>query len=128
MIVTLSNGKRVANFSSPHEFVYEDGTVLPAQPNDVSEKLKIIFNEFPMEDGDIILAFTLPPEVEIEMQRYYRMWLDKEVDVVVCPLPMITAIKESAIYGIDYLYHSPFRSIRIEDRIKKLVSIHKQCL
>jgi len=41
---------------------------------------------------------------------------------------MITAIKENTAYGLDYLIESPFRSIRQEDRIKKLVSIHKQCI
>lgn len=126
MIVTLSNGKRVANFSSPHDFTYEDGTILPAVSATVSEHLKVTFNEYELTDGDVMLNFTLSPQIIEEMQRYLAMWDNDEVDVVVCPLPMITAIKES--YGSGYLIGSPFRSIRVEDRIKKLVSIHKQCL
>ena len=49
-----------------------------------------------------------------------------DLDVVFCPLPMIVALKEW--YSENWLILSPFRSIRIEDRIKKLVSIHKQCI
>ncbi len=128
MIVTLSNGKRVANFSSPHDFIYEDGNTLPAVSAEVSEHLKVIFNEYELTDGDVMLNFTLSPQIIEEMQRYLAMWDNDEVDVVVCPLPMITAIREHPDYGSGYLIGSPFRSIRVEDRIKKLVSIHKQCL
>ena len=127
-MVTLSNGKRVINFSSPHEFIYEDGSILPAVSNEVSDLLKVTFVETPMEGGDVILSFSLSDALQEQMQKYFEMWNNDEVDVVVCPLPMITAIKLDSRYGMDYLYHSPFRSIRIEDRIKKLVSIHKQCL
>lgn len=126
MILTLSNGKRVANFSSPHDFIYEDGNTLPAVSAELSEHLKVIFNEYELPDGDVMLNFTLSPQIIEEMQRYFTMWDNDEVDVVVCPLPMITAIKES--FGPGYLISSPFRSIRVEDRIKKLVSIHKQCI
>ena len=75
-----------------------------------------------------MLSFSISPQIKAEMQRYYDMWNNDEVDVVVCPLPMITAIREHPDYGSGYLIGSPFRSIRVEDRIKKLVSIHKQCL
>jgi hypothetical protein len=128
MIVTLSNGKRVANFSSPHSFTFEDGSILPAQSEIVSEYLKINFIETELHDGDIMLQFTLSEQVENVMNEYMDMWHSGEVDVVFCPLPMITAIKENSAYGLDYLIESPFRSIRQEDRIKKLVSIHKQCV
>ena len=66
-ITTLTNGKKVANFSSPHEFKFTDGSILPAVSDELAE-------------------------------TYYD------------------------------LKNSPFRSVRIEDRIKKLVSIHKQCV
>jgi hypothetical protein len=128
MIVTLSNGKRVANFSSPHSFAFEDGSILHAHSEEVSEFLKVNFIETELEDGDIMLHFTLSAQVEDAMKEYLEMWFLGMVDVVFCPLPMITAIKENTAYGLDYLIESPFRSIRQEDRIKKLVSIHKQCI
>jgi hypothetical protein len=128
MIVTLSNGKRVANFSSPHSFTFEDGSILPAHSEELSEKLKINFVETHLRDGDILLHFTLTKDVENAMFKYQELYNEGIVDIVFCPLPMITAIKDNSAYGLDYLLDSPFRSIRQEDRIKKLVSIHKQCL
>ena len=46
------------------------------------------------------------------------------VDVVFVPLPMLTAL-----YNDDYpVKDGPFRAVRMEDRISKLISIDKQCL
>jgi hypothetical protein len=125
-IITLSNGKRVANFSSPHSFKFEDGSVLPSQSPEIAEKLKVTFIETELHDGsgDVYLEFELSERVRIEMDRWMRVWKEHAVDVVYCPLPMITALKQEGYNLIS----SPFRSIRIEDRIKKLVSIHKQCI
>jgi hypothetical protein len=128
MITTLSNGKKVGNFSSPHEFVFTDGTVLPAVSNALAEKLKVKFNETKLGDGDIELSFSLSKEINKDIYKWMELYESKQVNVVFCPLPMITAMKQSTWFGKDFLKNSPFRSIRIEDRIKKLVSIDKQCL
>jgi len=119
-IVTLTNGKRVGNFSSPHSFTFTDGTVLPAVSAEVANHLKVEFHEQEEGNGDISLSFSLSDAVMQEV----RMWEKQGVDVVFCPLPMMTALKEA---GYD-IRNSPFRSIRIEDRVAKLVSIDKQCI
>ena len=127
-IVTLSNGKKVANFSSPHEFIFTDGSVLPKKSNKIAEDLKVDFIETDLGNGDIALDFSISMAVKSAMEHYLDLWTTKHVDVVFCPLPMITAIKQSTWYGKDFLKNSPFRAIRIEDRILKLVSINKQCI
>ena len=147
-IITLSNGKKVANFSSPHSFTFTDGSVIPAVSNEESVRLKVNFNEKVDADGDVELSFTLSEQVLNEMMYWLKRHSRGLVDVVFCPLPMITAIKDAiADYdGVsdlpdllwiieDYsngnshlLKDSPFRAIRMEDRIKKLVSIEKQCI
>lgn len=123
-IVTLSNGKRVANFSSPHSFTFTDGTVLPAVSDNESERLKVTFIEDVDRDGDVKLSFKLSTAVFDVLEMWEELYDELEVDVVYCPLPMITALKDMR-YDIK---KSPFRSVRIEDRIKKLVSIEKQCI
>lgn len=128
MIKILSNGKKVANFSSPHEFKFTDGTVLPAVSNTLAEKLKVTFRETKLGDGDIELSFSLSKEIHKEIEKWIELYEAKHVNVVFCPLPMITAIKQSTWFGKEFLKNSPFRAIRIEDRINKLVSIDKQCL
>lgn len=168
-IITLSNGKKVANFSSPHPFTFTDGSVIPAVSKEESERLKVTFieNEHPDESGDISLRFELSRDVMFEMRYWVAMYNVGYVDVVFCPLPMITAMKDASAELDDEWqeYHnhydnqpvfddsqkpwtpevlsilvsqkdeyehrvktSPFRAIRMEDRIKKLVSIDKQCI
>jgi|694.fasta_scaffold86570_2 hypothetical protein len=128
-IITLSNGKKVANFSSPHPFMFTDGSMLESQSNAVAEKLKVDFIETELgTNGDIILDFSLSTDVKNAMQHYMDLWVTKQVDIVFCPLPMITAIKQSTWFGPHWLRESPFRSIRIDDRINKLVSVTKQCI
>lgn len=127
LVATLSNGKRVANFSSPHPFTFTDGTILPARSNEDAERLKVNFIEDVDKDGDVSLSFELSKEVWEEITHWMKLWFAKgQVDVVYCPLPMLTAIKQN--HPDFSLKHSPFRAIRMEDRIKKLVSIEKQCL
>jgi hypothetical protein len=125
-IVTLSNGKRVANFSSPHPFEFEDGSILNAVNNSESERLKVTFIEEELSSGDIKLSFELSNDIRVQMDKFMDEFFLDNLDIVFCPLPMITAIKEE--FGEDVLKSMPFRSIRVEDRIKKLVSIHKQCI
>ena len=125
-IITLSNNKRVANFSSPHPFTFEDGSVLNAISNSESERLKVTFIEEELSGGDIKLSFKLSNDVKEEMDKFMDEFFLDNLDIVFCPLPMITALKEE--FGEDVLKSMPFRSIRVEDRIKKLVSIHKQCI
>lgn len=125
-IITLSNGKRVANFSSPHPFTFTDGSVLPAVSDDEAERLKVTFYEDVAHNGDVELTFALSDAILEEMEIYILAQMDGLVDVVFCPLPMITALH--AKYSYKSVRGFPFRSVRIEDRIKKLVSIEKQCL
>lgn len=125
-IITLSNGKRVANFSSPHPFTFTDGSVLPAVSHEVADALKVTFIEKIDTNGDVELSFSLSLVVLKAMNKWQALYKAREIDVVFCPLPMITAIKEMS--EGDFLKNSPFRAIRIEDRVKKLVSIEKQCI
>lgn len=126
-IVVLSNGKRVANFSSPHPFTFEDGTVLPAVSNELAELLKVEFVELPMgNEGDVLLDFNLTTPIIEAMGHWRRLHQLDLVDVVFCPLPMLTAIKEQM--SDDDLIASPFRAIRRVGRCDKTISITKQCL
>jgi hypothetical protein len=125
-IITLSNGKRVGNFSSPHSFTFEDGSVLPKVSDAESERLCVTFIEVPVEDGqpgDIELKFEISQSVLFEMSYWQSLFLNNLVDVVFCPLPMIKTLKDQ---GKD-LKNTPFRAIRMVSRTDKRVSIEKQC-
>jgi hypothetical protein len=124
-VITLSNGKRVVNFSSPHPFEFVDGSILPAVSPEDAEKYKVTFIEEEVGDkGDISLSFSLSEEVIGRMVKLQKMWYDELVDVVFVPLPMLVAMGDIGLNVINF----PFRAILIEDRIKKLISIDKQCI
>ena len=137
--VKLSNGLIVGNFSSPHPFTFEDGSVIPAVNDIDSQRLKVDFIETVVEnksavgfDADIYktisLDFELSNAVECEMERWYKLWQNRKVDIVLCCLPMIQGLLDNPenidnpFYGHNLL-NSPFRAIRMKDRIKKLISI-----
>jgi len=136
-ITKLSNGLRAANFSSPHPFTFEDGSVIPAVNNNDSQRLKVNFNETIVETCapsisptlkeyfTVTLDFTLSDEVRHEMELWMELWYKNKIDIVLCPLPMIQALYDDNVYQgkADLSENTPFRAIRMKDRIKKLISI-----
>jgi hypothetical protein len=128
-IITLTNGKKVANFSSPHSFKFTDGSILPAVSDELAEELKVTFIEECDEYGDTKLTFELSDRVLRSMVRWVDRYDKGEVDVVFVALPMLQAMRDNNYKDIyNYPRSHPFRAVRIEDRIKKLVSIEKQTI
>jgi len=99
--VTLTNGLRVANFSSPHSFNFVDGSVLPACDNDRCAALS-------MDRDDEISAwpgkfvgvsspvyqvkpvFVLNAATIAALEAAQESW---DVDVVIIPFPLLTALQ-----------------------------------
>jgi hypothetical protein len=121
---TLTNGLRVANFSSPHQFTFEDQTVLKACDRERSQALSMTANEVltqnPANESvyDVNLSFVLTPVVLSQLG-----WLDDQddVDVVIAPLPVISALKEANIPL------GKARTIRMVNRQEKIASCNKFC-
>jgi len=130
----LRNGVKVANFSSPHSFTFDDGTVLDAVNERTSKVLKIDFNEknMSLETGQsfdtIMLTFGLSNVVKDKMKLWMDKYIKGDVDVVLVPLPMITAMRQSGEWDDGKLLLSPFRAIRKEDRTKMVISSDKFCI
>lgn len=137
-IVTLSNNLIVCNFSSPHTFLFEDGSVLAACSPERSKRLSLEAVEQEMDHvvyndrsvigvKDIELKFLLTMPV---IQELIAMAADAKsgaYDIVLVPLPVMQAMK-SQFTQPDYIKNSPFRCIRSADRVKKTVCISKFCL
>ena len=124
--VRLSNQLIVGNFSSPHSFTFEDGSVLDAVSDYDSMRLKVIFNETIIQERSTVMTvsldFSLTADVLEEMELWKKVWKHNDVDIVLCPLPMIQALK--SISNVDLVADkTPFRAVRLKDRIKKLASI-----
>ena len=145
--IKLSNDVKVRNFSSPHSFTFTDGTIVPEHTPKMSERFKVIFNEdkdyisssdrFDWERHevnkserswvDIKLSFELSKDVIVLLSEHMNDWVYDKFDILIVPLPLLSAYKTiSNNYDRDIKF-SPLRTIRMEDRVKKLCSINKFC-
>jgi|TARA_R100000781_G_C4075968_1_gene126097 hypothetical protein len=144
-ITTLSNGIRVANFSSPHDFEFEDSSILKACSKERAEKLKIIFNETiktqkinakgydvktktwqsGIDIKNISLDFELSENVLNEMDNIIK--LKDLVDIIIIPLPMLTALKKKYTHP-KAIEISKYRVIKMKSRTEKLVKINEWCI
>lgn len=119
--VTLSNGLRVGNLASPHDFRFVDGSVLTGADPETCRA----FSASPVEvetanpNGwvDIDISFQLTDDIEEKL----RVVQDQDVDIILISLPTMTAIKSA---GMDI---GKFRTCRIADRVKKTVYTDRFC-
>lgn len=123
--IILTNKLRVANFSSPHNFYFEDGSVLPAVDSETAIRLVLQPVEVKEKNSggwtDIRLSYKMTDEVLSELYRYNG---DDTVDIVIVPLPVLLAINE----GVYFPFGHKFRTTRIIDRINKICSISEFCV
>lgn len=124
-IITLTNGKKVGNFNSPHDFIFEDGSVLPAVPKEKTLHLEMKFREEELTNGDIRIFFDITDPIKKEMSKWIELQYTKQVDIVFVPLPLLQLIHCEYPHQVQIW---PFRTVRMVDRITKLASISKQCL
>ena len=134
-IITLKNGLVVANFSSPHSFVFDDGSVLGSVSEEVMllGKLNTVEDECDHWDSpqvDVQLQFVMSEACEAELLRWYERWNENEVNVVIVPFPVLQLLRSNppkwlAHNGVE---SSPFRTLRCVDRATKLNSSTKFCV
>lgn len=122
--VVLENGLRVANFSSPHEFKFDDGTVLPAcSPEHARELMLEAQERVHTVDvngiiiNDIDLSFEMSGSVLRALNECSHL---KDIDIAIVPLPVLQLVREISFDGPVM-----FRGIRVADRVLKTVSSNK---
>ena len=134
-IITLTNGVRVANFSSPHAFTFIDGTVLPAVDKELSQKLSLAVKEVVVKNpqrfwedkfDNIIIDFFLDSNCIAVINEWNKAYLNEDVDVVLVPLPLMTALHK--VWDDNQILNSPFRTIRVANRQTKEIHIDKFCI
>ena len=122
---------RVVNFSSPHTFTFTDGMILPAVDDELARKLILEVEEksIPQRSSrfrTISIDWSLSERVADEIDYWYTFFAMKKVDVVIVPLPVMTALK--SIWDQKKILKSPFRVIRVADRITKVIHVDKFCI
>ena len=128
-IVTLTNGIRIGNHSSPHTFTFEDGTVLPACSDEraLTHKLQSIENRSPSPCGrwtDIDLKFALPA---ISYRAVKEDAANPDVDVILVALPMLICLRNSDWLD-DENVRRKVRCIRRTERTGNIIHIDRFCI
>ena len=122
-IKVLKNGTKVANFSSPHPMTFEDGTKIERCDIREAGLFKVHFREKVVKDiRDIVgieMDFMLSKPLLSRINMWEQLYNEKKVDVVLCSLPLLTALKK--ILDISELRKMPFRGLRTKDRTKKVL-------
>ena len=125
----LSNGLRVANFSSPHPFKFVDGTEIPACSPERAKGLMLIADEKVgrvsittpkgvVEVENIDLEFRLSDSVEKALLEA----MNSRADIILVPFPVLRAMKDA---GISI---GRCRVIRVADRVTKAIHVDKFCV
>ena len=111
----------IANFSSPHEFTFDDGTVLPACSKDHSRRMMLDAIENEDYNGvwtDIKLTFGMSPEVRAHLTLLEK---DDLIDIILVPLPVFQLIAAEGDIG-------KARVCRVADRVTKVIHHDRFCI
>lgn len=123
-ITNLLSGVRIANFSSPHPFTFDDGSYLEACSPERAKALMLeaVEEQAPNPLGrgiiDIKLTFRMSAAVSFELGV---LEAHSEVDIVLVPLPVLQAAQES---GFPF---TKLRVCRVVDRVTKTISSTRFC-
>lgn len=129
-IITLSNGLRVGNFSSPHSFTFIDGNVLPKVSDNFAKEMMLDLKETPVRNHKhgpkvktVKKDFRLTPLLHEAIAWWVTIYETDQVDVVLVPLPVMDAM--SKVFSESKLMAMPFRVISVADRVTKAIEIDK---
>jgi hypothetical protein len=119
---TLTNGLKVMNFSSPHPFIFTDGSILPAVDAETARALMLDAVEVETANSggwtDIELVFKLNNAVQVAVEQAQA----SDADIVLVPLPVLSAVKAAG------LPIGKLRVCRVADRVNKTICTDRFCI
>ena len=120
---TLSNGLVVANFSSPHQFNFEDGTILGACSPNRAKALMLESSEKETYNAggwtDIQLQFKMS---KVIMEAIVNSRCAMGIDIILVPFPVMEALK------LENLPVGKMRVIRVKNRVTKEIFCDRFCV
>ena len=121
-VTTLFSGIRICNFSSPHEFKFDDGSTLPACDRERSQKLTLKAKEEETQQEnwvDIQILFQMSEPVERELQELQTR---EDIDIILIPFPVMESLKRA---GMEI---GKCRVVRMKDRTNKIAFSNRFCI
>ena len=127
--VELSNGLRVANWSSNHWFTFEDGTRLPPCRKQRSEDLGLDMKEY-ATISECGRYHNLKLQVDLSTAAYNDLMYtcvsaaQMNMDIVIVPFRVLELLKKLFVTSRNV----PFRTIKHTNRTDKICHIDKFCI
>ena len=131
--IKLNNGLTVMNFSSPHNYTFHTGEVLPACSDDVAQKYKLDSDHTLYDRGvysDVLIKYDISNEmcdVLIKANDY------DGIDIILVPYPVLDAWS-AMIRNLDddYLRYLErvllkIRTCKLDDRVTKVIKSNEFC-
>lgn len=134
--VTLSNGIKVMNFNSPHSFTFEDDSILGAVSDEIAIATQLGFEDEEIKNTftgtiDVVKKFTMSNTCLEHLLDAAQFAWDNQVNIILAPLPVVMAFKQSQISiptRLIQTLHQRLRTIYVVDRITKKISTTKFCV
>jgi hypothetical protein len=124
-VVTLGNGLRIGNFSSPHPFKFNTGEVLDGVPPETSRELSLNRVETEVKGAD---SRYTDIRLEFQMNQVVGNALSdaaaSDVDIIIVPLPVKTALEAIGHWDSD-LFGRKLRTCILSDRVNKTIHSDK---
>jgi len=125
-VITLDNGIRIANWSSPHEFKFTTGEILPACAPERVKAMSLNIDETVVNQEkwkDIEISTKVPKIVFDDLQK---LQYDDEIDIILVPFMVLSALRNS--YSKFSSNTRKCRVIRVADRVTKEIYPDKFCI
>ena len=125
-VITLKNGLRIANWSSPHPFTFTTGEILP----ECDEKRVKLMN---LDITETILDAKGWDDVEIHIDIPQHVYFDlielqdnPDIDIILVPFMVLNALKKNKTCNLKHV--DKCRCIRMANRMTKTIYPDKFCL
>ena len=138
-IIKLNNGLTVMNFSSPHEYIFTSGEVLPACSDEVAQKYKLNSNHTLHNRGiysDVLIKYDISDDMYRALQG---ATIYDDIDIILVPYPVLDAwslrIKLRAFSNDMEKYDHDaaervllkIRTCKLDDRVTKKIRSDQFC-
>ena len=137
--IKLNSGVTVMNFSSPHEYVFNTGEVLPACSDEVAQKYKLDSNHTLHDRGiysDVLIKYDISDDMYRALQG---ATIYDGIDIILVPYPVLAAwslrIKLRTFSNdMEQYDHDAaervllkIRTCKLDDRVTKVIKSDQFC-
>ena len=130
--IKLNSGVTVMNFSSPHEYVFNTGEVLPACSDDVAQKYKLDSDHTLHDRGvysDVLIKYNISNEmcdVLVKASEY------NGIDIILVPYPVLNAwstMVRQDVHEVAWCEQVllKIRTCKLDDRVTKAIRSDQFC-